>query len=117
MGSFDNWAHREIKKSQARAKRAAAAKKKADKAEEDKNKKNGNLSSDQFTNEVKPTVEPEQPEEPKTDIHGGDLPEEVENDNGRGTKMEYPLLPCTTEGCKAKFFSTSNRDAHIAERH
>ncbi len=125
MGSFDNWAHREIKRSQARKKRAEAAKKKADKAAADKQaksepteeKKNINLSADQFFDKKPVEVEPETPLMPTMDKHGGELPEEVQNDNGIGTKLEYPRLACSVEGCQAKFFSFSKRDAHVEERH
>ena len=124
MGSFDNWAHREIKRAQARRKRAEAAKKKANKAATDQTpknepteKKNINLSADQFTDNKPVETEPETPPKPDMDEHGGELPERVEHDSGRGTKIEYPRLACSVEGCQAKFFSFSKRDAHLEERH
>lgn len=47
----------------------------------------------------------------------GDQPEQVPNDNGYGHKMEYPGIPCGTGNCSAKFFSLSNKNAHIDFRH
>lgn len=106
MGSFDDWAHREIRRSKARKKRKNGINKKPE--------INNNLNPDQFTEEVQPVVEPEPP---KMDEHGGELPERVPNDNGIGTKMEYPGLACSVEGCKARFFSFDKRDTHLTERH
>jgi hypothetical protein len=56
---------------------------------------------------------------------GGDAPEEVANDNGRGTHMEYPGLACTgtvsnhegSRPCKAKFHTQAKHAAHMAEVH
>ena len=47
----------------------------------------------------------------------GDQPERVENDNGYGHHIEHPALPCTAVDCPAKFWSASNRNAHIDFRH
>lgn len=60
-------------------------------------------------------IVPQQPAKPTKDQHGGDLPEEVPNDSGFGTKREYPLAPCPH--CPARFFSMDSIAPHIAERH
>jgi hypothetical protein len=58
-------------------------------------------------------------------LDGGDAPEEVANDNGRGTHMEQPLLACTGtisnhEGdrpCRAKFHTQAKHANHMTEVH
>jgi hypothetical protein len=47
----------------------------------------------------------------------GDAPEQVPNDNGYGTKTEYPMMPCASGDCPAKFWGESSRNAHIDFRH
>jgi hypothetical protein len=58
-------------------------------------------------------------------LDGGEAPEEVTNDNGRGTHMEYPNIACkgtvsNHEGdrpCRAKFHTKSAHAAHMEEVH
>ena len=52
-----------------------------------------------------------------TEAHLGDAPEEVANDSGYGTHIEYPRMACTTEGCPAKFWNATNRDKHVEAHH
>jgi hypothetical protein len=80
---------------------------------------NSNLSARQAAIEA-PSVK-----EVGKGLDGGDAPEEVANDSGRGTHMEYPGLACTGtvsnhEGdrpCRAKFHTQAKHAAHMAEVH
>ena len=47
----------------------------------------------------------------------GDSPESVPNDNGYGSKVEYPALPCAAGDCPAKFWDENSRNAHVDFRH
>jgi len=47
----------------------------------------------------------------------GDYPEVVAHEGGYGTKTEYPMMPCASGDCPAKFWGESSRNAHIDFRH
>jgi len=47
----------------------------------------------------------------------GDVPESVPNDNGYGSKVEHPALPCAAGDCPAKFWDENSRNSHIDFRH
>lgn len=51
----------------------------------------------------------------KRDKHGGELPEQEQNDNGFGYHMVYPQVKCPH--CPAAFHSPYSLPNHIKERH